>query len=159
MNFLMYADGLCPNNGRYGKANSQGSFAVYSLNHRGYSEDIHEDLRTEHPLCHEEKFQIVATNPTNNIAEAKSLSTGIMWCLKTGILSKGNVLHICMDSRLVLEQFSGVSQTKNRYLLDVYKSLYQVLDHYRKDTGYDPEKSIALHWIPGTIMKESIIAH
>lgn len=161
MNYLLYADGACPGNGR-NPEQSTGSFAVYEIGDARPSTELHEKLRRQEPLHHDCRFSIADYDTgrhTNNKAEAKALACGIAWCCENGILRQGNTLHVCMDSQLVLNQFSGLYRTKNQQLAKIYHSIYNMLKRHGKLMSTDVSKLIHLHWIPGTTMKASVIAH
>ena len=162
MQYIVYVDGACSNNGNL-DAQASGSFAVYRLDKPSrISTELHDRLLMDKSICHESRFHIPANNdcrPTNNMAEASSLHTAIAWCLDNNVLIPGNDLHICMDSQLVLNQFAGLYKTNNRRLREIYTGIYAMLR--RKSTKHDEdlEKCLHLHWIPGDVMKRSIIGH
>lgn len=158
MRYLAYADGSCVGNGRY-NARMRGSFAVYSI---GAGEINHEKLKEENPIIHVSMFTIPAlenVRPTNNIAEACSLRNAIFWLMKNAYLKEDNEIVLCMDSELVLSQFCGVYGIKRRYLREIYAEIYKTLSDYSEKSGFNAEKCLTLKWIPGEIMKSSIIGH
>jgi ribonuclease HI len=166
MKYLIYADGACPRNGRRG-ARAQGSFAAYRLkDNEAYSNALHERLAGMLPMHHESRFDIVPAvydghpgQVTNNMAEAQSLCTAIVWACSNGLFDCDNEIHICMDSKLILSQFLGVYKTKEPHLMAVYRRIYDILGQQSKKLGCDAEKLVHLHWISGEVMKRSVIAH
>ena len=157
--YLIYADGACTHNGRT-NAKACGSFAVYDVTHLGFDDDVHDVLVFEQPLHHESMFDVIATGrATNNMAEAQALHTALAWACQCGLLSPGNEVHVCMDSQLVLNQFTGMYKTKNVNLRSVYTRTYDMLRKQSEKVGCDVEGLIHFHWISGEVMKASVIAH
>ncbi len=67
---------------------------------------------------------------TNNQAEYNALKIGVEEALKRGV----QVLHVYMDSLLVVNQMKSVYKVKNRDLLPVHDSIRKLLPHLRKVT-------------------------
>ena len=158
MRCLIYADGACPGNGG-ANAKMQGSFAAYIV---GEEEIDHEALIKEKPLCHFPYLSFPTppgTRSTNNFAEACTLRQALAWALKEGLFAEGNHITVCMDSELVICQFSGLYRTRNPALREVYASIYKMFKAYQDKNGVDPEKLFTLTWISGEVMKQSVIGH
>lgn len=159
--YLIYADGACSANGK-AYARASGSFAVYVVDTYEEGKDYHYKLSRTQPLYHEARFDVpvIGGRPTNNMAEAQTLYSALIWACENGLLNNpGNVVHLCMDSLLVLNQFTGLYACKNSQLRDVYIKIYDLLRNKTEEVGYDVEKLIHVHWISGDTMKASVICH
>lgn len=160
MRYIAYADGACSNNGKR-DASISGSFAVYDAS------DIKEQINHAYfleidPLYFAPRMALVApegSRPTNNLAEALTLHAAIAWLKGAGVLKKGNLVTIFMDSQIVLYQMSGLYRTKNRHIRGVYQQIHGLLDREAKSVGCKMEDVLHLDWIPGDLMKATIIAH
>lgn len=67
---------------------------------------------------------------TNNQAEYQSLKMGLEAALKRGI----TILHVYMDSMLVVNQVKGVFKVKNRDLIPVHASVMELTKKFTKIT-------------------------
>ena len=140
MNYSAYCDGACSREGV-----GEGSFAVY----KWYPDP---EL-----IVHEKRFSVAPPWPmamTNNIAEARTLQTAIVWMLKNGVLRPGNFARLRMDSQTVICQLTGVYQTKAAHLRVIYQEIYEIL----KQGKVTPEM-LQITWISGDEMKGSVIGH
>ena len=160
---LMYSDGACTFNGRKGAAAS-GSFAAYLVPcgtiwgwHGPESEEKHLRLKEEgRPLVHMEKMTVVAgahERPTNNLAEAKTLESALIWARNYVRDHHDDVtsVEVCMDSRTIEYQLKGVYRTNAEHLKRIHARILDIIDEI--------EVPVHLVWIPGTLMKQTIIAH
>lgn len=161
MQYLIYSDGGCPGNGR-GATEMFGSFAVYDIP-QGYSDSLHDELILAEPrhFCH--RASIAAVHPhcgaTNNVAEASTLHMAITWAVSHGLLVPGNVVHFCMDSEVVLKQFTGRYKTNAPHLRRLYHELYAMLRRHSEAVGVDVEALMHFHHISGETMKKTILGH
>jgi len=160
MNYLVYADGACSGNGRK-DAVAEGSFAVYAIGEiKNVDQALHDHLINEKPYHHEARFSVFTNGRgTNNIAEARTLQAALIWLVKRGLFQPENHIHLCMDSQLVLSQFKGLYKVRNPQLRKVYDEIYDVLRKESLLKGFDVDGHIHLNWIPGDVMKASVIAH
>lgn len=160
MNYLIYVDGLCKHNG-FACAEAAGSFAVYvSKIKLEVNNKLHEILAHKKPIFHASRFTVVSKGRnTNNIAEAQSLHTALVWAFTNGLFKEGNEVHLCMDSKLVLNQFIGLYRTKNKFLQAIYQQIYELFKENSKKFGINTEQMLKIHWISGDIMKASVIGH
>lgn len=161
MNYYIYADGGCKNNGKHGKAEPFCSFAVYRCSRTPEGAELHRQLKSLKPVHHASRLALHCADhvPTNNQAEANALAMAIAWCVNEKLVSPVNDIHIFMDSELVLNQFLGLYRTRHRHLRDVYSGIYTMLGNHSKKHGFDAEKCFHLKWIPGETMKQTIIGH
>ena len=157
--YLVYVDGACSHNGNDARAVTTGSFAVYGLPDGmgaiGRDAAFHEMVLALEPLEHQSRFIVhppPGARPTNNIAEALSLQTALAWCLEEGILSQGNHVTVCMDSQLTLNQFAGLCRINVPVLRKAHRDMHAMLD---RRSG----AMLKLVWIPGAVMKGTIIGH
>lgn len=162
MRYLAYADGACSNNGRI-DAEIEGSFAVYALpnEHGEISEAVHAKLVGETPLCHACRISLVApkgARPTNNLAEALTLHAALAWICSNNLLIRGNSVTVFMDSQVVLFQITGMYKARN-HMRTIYQRIYQMLEAHREKTGCPLEEMLKFDWIPGSLMKASVIGH
>ncbi len=158
MRYLIYADGACPGNGK-ADARMEGSFAVYKI---GAGEPDHAALALERPKWFFPRLSFLPApgqRSTNNVAEACTLRQTMLWALKEGLFTEDNHLTICMDSQLVIYQFSGLYKTKSQQIREIYQSIYRAFKEHKEQTGIDPEKLFTLEWISGETMKASVIGH
>ncbi len=65
---------------------------------------------------------------TNNQAEYQALKIGLEDALKRGI----QVVHVYMDSLLVVNQMKSIYKVKNRDLLPVHDSIRKMLPHFKQ---------------------------
>ena len=163
MNYLVYCDGACSNNGNALDAVASGSFAAYMLGESAkYSDDIHEKLMHEKPIIHKSRFSIslLGEGPaTNNVAEATTLGVAISWLIENNLLVQENTVHVCMDSQLILTQMIGMAKVRNTRLRMIYQGIYANLARASEKVGYNVEPVIHFHWISGDLMKQTIIGH
>lgn len=159
MYYLVYADGACENNGRT-DACIEGSFAVYEFEEEQVID--HSSLFGKPPLYHAQRHRLVPFEgkvPTNNMAEALTLHMALSWACENNVLRPDNLVHIFMDSELVLRQFTGSYVTRNATLFRIYRKIYDMLADYSRKIGDNVEKFIRLDWVSGEIMKKSVIGH
>lgn len=160
MRYIVYADGACSNNGRQ-NAKIEGSFAVYEVTDNSQSFD-HASLVGKDPFYFAPRITLLVPEggrPTNNLAEALTLHTAITWLCGSGILSKPNDVTIYMDSQMVLYQMSGLYKTKNGSIREVYQRIHGLLAQQGKKAGCKMEDILHLDWIPGELMKSTVIGH
>ncbi len=67
---------------------------------------------------------------TNNQAEYHSLKGGVEEAVRQGI----KVLHVYMDSLLVINQMKGIYRIKNRDLWPIYQAIRELLGNFDKIT-------------------------
>ncbi len=67
---------------------------------------------------------------TNNQAEYQALKIGLEEALKRGV----QVVHIYMDSLLVVNQMKSIYKVKNRDLLPIHDGVRKLLPHFKKAT-------------------------
>lgn len=150
---LIYSDGACSNNGKV-EANISGSFAAYFVPTGTQwrcpgNEEAHYRLKEQRPIVHISRAPIFVNQyerPTNNLAEAKTLEMALIWAQSYST----DLITVCMDSKLVMYQIQGIYSTNNRALKRVYSSILDTMDRLPK---------IRFDWIPGDLMKQTIIAH
>ena len=150
---LIYSDGACSNNGK-AEALMCGSFAAYfvpdGLQWRcPGNEEAHYRLKEQTPIIHIDRAPILAGNferATNNLAEAKTLEMALTWA--KGYIT--DTITVCMDSKLVMYQVQGIYTTNSGVLRRVYGSILNLMDRLPR---------ITFAWIPGDLMKQTIIAH
>lgn len=150
---LIYSDGACSGNG---KADAQicGSFAAYEVPGGTKwrcpgNEDNHYALKEQTPIVYIHKAPILVSRnerATNNLAEARTLEMALTWAKSYST----DAIVVCMDSRLVMFQIQGIYTTNNRALRRVYGSILDTMDRLPR---------ITFSWIPGDLMKQTIIAH
>lgn len=150
---LIYSDGACTNNG---KANAEvcGSFAAYFVPtgtpcRCPGNEEVHYRLKGQRPIVHIHKAPIFVgkfERATNNLAEAKTLEMALTWAKSYST----DLITVCMDSKLVMYQIQGIYTTNNKALRRVYSSILDTIDQLPR---------VAFAWIPGDLMKQTIIAH
>lgn len=162
MKYLAYADGACSNNGRM-NAEIEGSFAVYRLSPQleKITNEVHSALFGETPLYHANRISLVApkgAHPTNNLAEALTLHAALAWICANNLLMKGNSVTVFMDSQVVLFQMTGMYRAKN-HMRAIYQRIYQMLGNHAGKTGCPVEDVLKFDWIPGDLMKASVIGH
>lgn len=162
MKYLAYADGTCSNNGRI-DAEIEGSFAVYELlpEQGEISEAVHAKLVGQTPLYHARRISLVApkgARPTNNLAEALTLHAALAWICSNRLLLRGNSVTVFMDSQVVLFQITGMYKARN-HMRTIYQRIYQMLEAHRENTGCPLEEMLKFDWIPGSLMKASVIGH
>lgn len=158
MRYIIYADGACSNNGRQ-NAKIEGSFAVYDL---AGIEINHAKLIGKEPIYFASRMTLLVPKggrPTNNLAEALTLHAAIAWLCANSILAKSNDVTICMDSQMVLYQMSGLYKTRNGPMREVYQRIHGLLAQQGKKAGCRMEDILHLDWIPGELMKSTVIGH
>lgn len=159
---LIYSDGACTNNG-WDNAEICGSYAAYDvspeLNWRGTrASDNHMSLLNETPLEVQHRVQLPYFSnerPTNNLAEVKTLELAVMWAnnyIKRH--QEYSEIEFCLDSQLVLNQVQGVYAVRNAPLRKVYIRIHTILDRFDKKNV-----NVRWTWIPGDLMKQTIIKH
>lgn len=163
MRYITYADGACSNNGR-SDAKIEGSFAVYSVpGEQGKSLFTdHASLIGKDPMYFASRITLLVPKggrPTNNLAEALTLHAAIAWLCGNDILAMPNDVTICMDSQMVLYQMSGLYKTRNGPMREVYQRIHGLLARQGKKSGCRMEEILHLDWIPGELMKSTIIGH
>ena len=151
---LVYADGACRCNGVYGEADAQASYAVYSVPCLPETSLEHLAIRDAcKPLVHIERAHVtppVGRQPTNNLAEASALLMAASWLHRHGTLAPyKRKIRICMDSELIIAQVTGLYRTRAHQLLNFYRSIHNLI----------PMNQVEFRWIPGDLMKQTIIAH
>lgn len=67
---------------------------------------------------------------TNNQAEYHSLKGGLELCAKEGV----HVVHVHMDSLLVVNQMKGIFKVKNRDLWPIYEAVKKLLPRFKEVT-------------------------
>ena len=67
---------------------------------------------------------------TNNQAEYHSLKGGVEEAIKQGV----KVLHVYMDSLLVINQMKGIYRIKNRDLWPIYQAIKELVGNFEKIT-------------------------
>lgn len=159
---LIYSDGACTGNGT-SRGTIGGSYAAYSvdpdMNWRGTrAENDHMLLAEEDPVEFRHRFDLPigkTERPTNNLAEAKTLEVALAW-VKWYIKNhpEYDEVEICMDSQLVMNQLQGIYATNNTALRRVHNRILKLLDSLEAG-GVRHQFT----WIPGTLMKKTIIAH
>lgn len=150
---LIYSDGACTNNGK-AEAVVSGSFAAYEVPAGTQwrcpgNEEAHYRLKEQRPVVHISRAPIFVggyERATNNLAEAKTLLMALTWAKSYST----DMITICMDSKLVMFQIQGIYTTNNRVLRKIYSSILNIIDNLPK---------IRFDWIPGDLMKQTIIAH
>lgn len=150
---LIYSDGACTNNGK-AEAQMCGSFAAYFVQPGTRwrcpgNEEAHYRLKEEEPIVHVSRAPILVGNyerATNNLAEAKTLEMALIWAKNF----RPDALTICMDSKLVMYQIQGIYTTNSNILRRTYGTILNIMDRLPK---------INFAWIPGDLMKQTIIAH
>lgn len=160
MRYIAYADGACSSNGKK-DASISGSFAVYNAPDSEGAVN-HSRLLESDPIYFASRMTLIApegSRPTNNLAEALTLHAAIAWLCGAGALEKDNLVTIFMDSQIVLYQMSGLYRTKNQHIRGVYQRIHALLDRHGKKAGCKMEDVLRLYWIPGDLMKATIIAH
>lgn len=162
MRYLVYADGACSNNGRI-DAEIEGSFAVYGLafEHGEIPEAVHAKLVGETPLYHARRIGLVApkgARPTNNLAEALTLHAALAWICSNNLFMRGNTVTVFMDSQVVLFQVTGMYRARN-HMKAIYQRIYQMLSIHCAQAGCALEEMLKFDWIPGALMKASVIGH
>lgn len=173
---LIYSDGACSNNGK-AAAEICGSFAAYFVPQDSTwsdNPDGHYALKKQKPLVHESRVALNMDDyllpanvampmlvphtvydkpkPTNNVAEALTLSKALAWAkcaIHGGTLLCKNI-EVCMDSKLVLYQIQGIYSTNNRVLRKIYGGILSTIDKL---------PPVTFTWIPGDLMKQTIISH
>ncbi len=65
---------------------------------------------------------------TNNQAEYLGLKDGLEWCQKNQV----EVVHIYMDSLLVVNQIKGIFKVKNRELWPIHDSIKELMTKFKK---------------------------
>lgn len=163
MRYITYADGACSNNGR-SNAKIEGSFAVYAVESQDLSGQFtdHASLIGKEPLYFASRITLLIPKggrPTNNLAEALTLHAAIAWLCGNDILAKHNDVTICMDSQMVLYQMSGLYKTRNGPMREVYQRIHDLLRKQGKKAGCRMEEILHLDWIPGELMKSTVIGH
>lgn len=160
MRYIAYCDGAFSAKSGAG----EGSFAVYTLapDEEFDVDGVHARLEERQPIYHAARFSVCSpgcVSMTNNIAEARTLQTAICWLLENGALSRDNRVHLFMDSRCVICQFTGMYQVRKGYLLTIYREIHAMLsDHAKRNNLYMPD-ILRLHWISGELMKRTVISH
>lgn len=160
---LVYSDGGCTEIGTR-KAAAYGSFAAYLVDDKSVwggtgSERRHMELTSEKPLVHCARESLVMdpnVNATNNMAEAMTLESALIWVLRWLHQKKVKVtcVEVCMDSRLVAFQVQGIYRTHCKNLRKVYGRILDLMYNITS-TGCE----IKITWIPGDLMKKTIIRH
>ncbi len=169
---LIYSDGACSNNGK-AAAEICGSFAAYFVpqdSRWADNSEAHYSLKKQKPVIHESRVALTMPpavigapmlvphtlydkpKPTNNVAEALTLSKALAWAKSA--IHGGKLLcksiEVCMDSKLVLYQIQGIYSTNNRVLRKIYGGILSTIDRL---------PPVAFTWIPGDLMKQTIISH
>ncbi len=150
---MIYSDGACSNNGK-AEAYMCGSFAAYVVPNGTKwrcpgNEEAHYRLKEQKPIIHIQKAPIIAApheRATNNLAEAKTLEMALIWAREYHT----NCITVCMDSQLVMFQIQGICTTNNMVLRRIYCLILKIMDKL---------PHITFAWIPGDLMKQTIIAH
>ena len=65
---------------------------------------------------------------TNNQAEYQSLKLG----LETALARHFNIVHVYMDSTLVVNQMNGIYSVKNRDLIPIHQYIVDLLPRFEK---------------------------
>lgn len=117
----------------------------------------HMALLDTEPVEHVSRADIVLSGhelPTNNIAEAKTLLMALTWAMS--MVRKGGIdeVLVYMDSKLILYQLKGIYATRNPGLRRTHSHIREVIGKIR-EAGV----SLELKWIPGDLMKKTIIGH
>lgn len=159
---LIYTDGACKGNGRR-VAVVKGSYAVYEVpeDTRWYSNDnAHLELRNTTPLASCILYEISTrkgARRTNNFAEAAALQVAIIWLHDNFERYRPDSVEICMDSQVVYYQIQGIYKTHDAMLKQIYNeigvTMAAVFDN--KTLG----DRIKFTWIPGDLMKQTILGH
>ena len=154
--FYIYTDGGCYRNGG-NDPRAYGSYAMYdvtkALENYAYLDAEYVAQCTPQDSCY--RFDVTSEyRSTNNLAEAVSLLTTVMYIKQRKLCNKGCVV-INMDSDLVLKQVQGIYRTRNSALRKIYEEIRKLL----KGMG-NPEKSGVLNFnkISGKWMKQ-ILGH
>lgn len=157
---LMYSDGACTFNGRK-QAKATGSYAAYLVPSRStWSWRVPENdekhlylARVGKPLVIRRRIALVCQRPTNNLAEAKTLDSALVWARNYVRSHSDDItsVEVCMDSRTIEYQLKGVYRTKAEHLRRVHAHILDTIDEIAVP--------VRLVWIPGALMKQTIIAH
>ncbi len=67
---------------------------------------------------------------TNNQAEYHSLKGGLELCHREGV----KIVHVFMDSLLVVNQMKGIFQVKNRDLWPIHEAIKKLVPHFKQVT-------------------------
>ena len=155
MQYLIYADGS------YHDKIADGSFAVYLISDDECIDLLHSTLKNEQPLHISRRIRFAhdSKKTTNNFAEASILQAVIIWCCSNNVFEQDIVVHICMDSQLVLGQFVGLSKTNSKKLKNIYCSIYNLLATKSSQLNKKLDQLLKFHWVSGKVMKASIIGH
>lgn len=153
-----YSDGFCEDNGK-ASAVAGGSYAIYSID--GDKEPSHEELSLLTPIHHEERFLLntCGTKPTNNVAEAQALLQLTTHLISQGLLAPENKVVVFMDSQLIMYQVLGAYKVKDQKIKQVLKNLYTVFKKWETKHDLKIKDHLDLRWIPGTVMKKTVIGH
>lgn len=156
---LLYADGACRYDGPDGGVTS-GSFAAYLVPRKSKwrnREEEHLVLKEHgHPLIHQGRMSVGVTKTergTNILAEAKMLETALVWARNYIKSQKDDVaeVEVCVDCQAVERQLKGYRPTHNRPLKKVLQRIRRII--------LDIDLPVRITWIPGVLMKQTIIAH
>jgi ribonuclease HI len=78
-------------------------------------------------LCESSKYLGITTN---NQAEYHSLKGGLELCIKEQV----KVVHVHMDSLLVINQMKGIFKVKNRELWPIHDAIVKLLPNFKQVT-------------------------
>ena len=175
--YIVYVDGGCYNNGTV-NAEAYGSFSIYKITNNQTNLDYQFSIdpndqqmrpyilkaqvnpnQPQHKgnvtLIENTKFIIApyGGKVSNNIAEAVSLETAIKKLTVNNILIPKQLNTIIyMDSKLTINQYTGLWKGKDKTL----KSIQHSIKDYVKNK--DVLLSFIIGWIPNELMKE-VLGH
>lgn len=155
--YYCLVDGGCPSNGR-NAWKMFGSYAIYETTELELEPTIPQ-LNYMEPVLHENRFPIMQTKATNNVAEVSSIVQLINTLKKLKFLVPENRVTICSDSQLVVKQITGEYSINKPHLKALYKSAFKLFDDFKKNHNVAVGEILKFKWISGEEMKDSIIGH
>ena len=127
-----------------------GSYAIY------VAEDglTHEMLAAMTPtkLEHRLRFALNNVRPTNNVAEAMAVLSLLTELVRCSAINEDTKVVIYCDSELTINQLAGIYKVKNQALKVIHNNIQKLLSGLYT-------KNIHLEWIPGDMMKQTVINH
>lgn len=128
-------------------AKAEGSYAIYVSSETLTLEELHQ----REPAVHNSRFSLPLTGKrsTNNAAEAMSLLNLVMDLNRIHAFGPDSEVLVHMDSNLTINHFYGLYQLKDQTLRSIHSQIKKALG----------PNVITLKWIPGEVMKKTIIGH
>lgn len=138
---------------------AQCSFAVYSVpaGHRDYA-----TLSTSGQLIHiglKKDVGFVTRHVSSSVAEILAVQTALLWLGGSMLLNRDTTITLYSDSLSTLSILRGESKASNMYMKVMVTDFLNTTKVFRHRYKFDVFTQIEFVFVPGSLIKKSVIMH